>query len=64
MEKLEEQISHLQRAVDEMSDQMAQQDKEIERLRRHVDMLMSREAERETEGTGGVIVGDERPPHY
>jgi SlyX protein len=27
-------------------------------------MLMEREAAREQEGTGGVVLGDERPPHY
>jgi len=25
---------------------------------------MQREASREAEGTGGVVLGDERPPHY
>jgi SlyX protein len=27
-------------------------------------MLMQRESAREAEGGGGVITGDERPPHY
>jgi SlyX protein len=27
-------------------------------------MLLRRAAEQEVEGTGGVVVGDERPPHY
>jgi len=27
-------------------------------------MLMEREAQREAEGSGGAIFGDERPPHY
>jgi SlyX protein len=27
-------------------------------------MLMRREAERESDGGGGVVLGDERPPHY
>ena len=37
---------------------------EIDRLTRRVEMLMLREAEREPEATGGVVLGDERPPHY
>jgi SlyX protein len=27
-------------------------------------MLMQREGEREAEQSGGIVVGDERPPHY
>jgi SlyX protein len=27
-------------------------------------MLMRREGERDAAGGGGVVVGDERPPHY
>ena len=64
MEKLEEQIAHLLRAVDDLSDVVASQGQEIDRLNRRVDMLMRREGEREASGAGGVVVGDERPPHY
>jgi SlyX protein len=27
-------------------------------------MLMQREGERDAQDTGGVVLGDERPPHY
>ena len=64
MEQLEEQIAHLSRAVDDMSDVIARQQAEIDRLTRQVAMLMQREAEREAEATGGVVLGNERPPHY
>ncbi len=64
MEQLEEQIAHLTRTVDEMSEMIAQQDKEIRRLTMLVDKLINREAEREAAGMGGVIIGDEKPPHY
>ncbi|MCA0872322.1 SlyX family protein [Seohaeicola saemankumensis] len=64
MEQLEEQIAHLSRAVDDMSDLVARQQAEIDRLTRQVAMLMQREAEREAEATGGVVLGNERPPHY
>ncbi len=64
MEKLEEQISHLTRTVDELSDIVARQDTEIVILKRRVQMLLEREADREAAGSGGVVVGDERPPHY
>lgn len=64
MEKLEEQMAHLLRAVDDLSDIVATQQHEIDRLNRRVEMLMRREGEREASGSGGVVVGDERPPHY
>jgi SlyX protein len=64
MEKLEEQIAHLTRTIEDLSDVMARQDKEIDVLTRRVHMLMEREADRDTAGGGGVVMGDERPPHY
>ena len=64
MEKLEEQIAHLTRTVEELSDVIARQDTELVLLKRRVQMLLEREADRETAGSGGVVLGDERPPHY
>ena len=64
MEKLEEQIAHLTRTVDELSDVIARQEGEIAVLTRRVQMLMEREAAREDAGGGGIVLGDERPPHY
>ena len=64
MEKFEEQIAHLMRTVDDLSDIVAKQQDEIDRLNARVEMLMRREGEREASGSGGVVVGDERPPHY
>jgi SlyX protein len=64
MEKLEAQIAHLIRTVDDLSEVIARQDKEIALLTRRVQMLMEREAQREAENTGGIVLGDERPPHY
>lgn len=64
MQHLEEQIAHLTKTVDELSAVAARQQDEIDRLTRKVEMLMQREVAREQEGTGGVLLGDERPPHY
>ncbi|MDF1727551.1 MAG: SlyX family protein [Sulfitobacter sp.] len=64
MEKLEEQIAHLTRAVDDLSDVVARQEGDIDLLTRRVEMLMRREGEREASTGGAVVVGDERPPHY
>ncbi|WP_300018548.1 SlyX family protein [uncultured Roseobacter sp.] len=64
MEKLEEQIAHLTRTVEDLSDVVARQETEIATLTRRVFMLMQREGEREAQASGGVVVGEERPPHY
>jgi len=64
MSKTEETLAHLIRTVDDLSDLVAEQRNEIDLLTRRVAMLMQREAGREAEGSGGVVLGDERPPHY
>lgn len=64
MQHLEEKIAHLVRTVDELSDIVAQQQHDIDTLTRRVHMLMQREGEREAERGGGMVLGDERPPHY
>lgn len=64
IQSLEERIAHLSRAVDDLSDTVARQDSEIALLTARVEKLMRREAERESEGSGGIVLGDERPPHY
>lgn len=64
MQQLEEKVAHLIRAVDELSDIVTAQQAEIDRLTRRVEMLMRREGEREAQSGGGVVLGDERPPHY
>ncbi len=63
--RLEEQMAHLTKAVDEMSEVVARQDAEIAVLTRRVEMLMSREAEREIDGSSGSIpLADQKPPHW
>jgi len=64
MTDIEEKLAHLIRTVDDLSDVIARQDREIDRLRLRVEMLLTREAARQGESDGGVILGDERPPHY
>ena len=61
---LEEQIAHLTRTVEDLSDVVAKQDAELRRLAGIVDLLAQRARDREADGGGGVILGDERPPHY
>ncbi|MGB0800075.1 MAG: SlyX family protein [Planktomarina sp.] len=61
---IEEQIAHLSKTVDELSDVVARQDNELLQLRRIVDLLVDRERSRDADAGGGMIIGDERPPHY
>ncbi|MEL7151917.1 MAG: SlyX family protein [Pseudomonadota bacterium] len=62
--EIEERLAHLERLADELNGVVAAQAREIDRLTTRVALLMEREAMREADGGGGVIVGDEKPPHY
>lgn len=62
--EVEERLAHLERLADDLSDIVAGQAREIEVLTRRVKMLLEREAGREAENSGGVVFGDETPPHY
>ncbi|MBT9386924.1 SlyX family protein [Pseudooceanicola sp. CBS1P-1] len=61
---LEEQIAHLTRTVEDLSDTVAKQATEIALLTRRVQLLMEREAHREADAGSGIYMGDEKPPHY
>jgi SlyX protein len=63
MQALEEKVAHLTRAVEDLSDVVAVQAREIDRLTRMVAMLAAREAEREA-GLGEAPGADVRPPHW
>ncbi|QEU07847.1 SlyX family protein [Paracoccus yeei] len=63
MLRLEEAVAHLGRVVEDLSEVVARQEREILRLSRRVGLLMEREAEREAEG-GTIPLADQRPPHW
>lgn len=63
MVELEERVAHLMRAVDDLSDVVAGQAKEIERLSRLVQLLVEREVEREAMAVDGPAA-NVRPPHW
>ena len=62
MEQLEEKVAHLMRAVDDLSDVVTRQQREVDRLTRLVGLLAEREAEREA--GQGAPEGNVRPPHW
>ena len=61
---LEERIAHLTRTVDDLSDIVARQQRDLDRLLRLTQMLAEREAGRETEGAGSIPLADQKPPHW
>ena len=62
--EIEERLAHMERVLDDLNDVVSGQADEIVVLTRRVAMLMEREAMREADGSGGVVIGNERPPHY
>ncbi len=63
-QRLEERIAHLERVIDDLSDVVARQDRQLAEMAGHVATLIERQAARDAEATGGVVLGDEKPPHY
>lgn len=61
---LEEQLAHLSRNVDDLSEVVARQALEIDLLSRRLGLLMEREAEREVAEGGTIPLADQRPPHW
>ncbi len=60
---LEERVAHLIRTVEELSDVVAAQARDVDTLTRRVQMLMEREAERESMGMGSAEA-NVPPPHW
>lgn len=64
IERAEEELAHLRKTVDELSDVVAEQGREIDRMTRLLGMLIEREAEREYAAGGGIPLADQKPPHW
>ena len=64
LQPLEEGIAHLTRMVEDLSDVVARQEREIARLQARIGMLMEREAEREVADGSSIPLADQRPPHW
>ena len=57
---LEESVAHLVKVVDDLSEVIARQDREIDRLARRLQMIM----EREQDSAGSIPLADQKPPHW
>jgi SlyX protein len=64
LNRAEEEIAHLRKAVDDLSDVVARQTREIAVLTRRLGLLMERAAESEAEASGSIPLADQKPPHW
>ena len=64
LDRAEEELAHLRRMVDDLSEVVARQSREIDLLTRRSALLMERAAEAEAERTGTIPLADQRPPHW
>jgi SlyX protein len=62
--ELEEQVAHLSRVVEDLSEVVARQARDIDALGRRLGLLMEREAEREVAEGGTIPLADQKPPHW
>jgi len=61
---LEEQIAHLTRMVEELSDVVAAQQQDLDKAMKRLGILMQREAQREMDQGGSIPLADQKPPHW
>ncbi|HMO71050.1 MAG TPA: SlyX family protein [Paracoccaceae bacterium] len=64
VERLEETVAHLARALEDLSAETARQGAEIDRLTRRLSMLLERGADREVSAGGAAPLADQKPPHW
>jgi len=63
-DKLEETVAHLSRIVEDLSEIVARQEREIDYIKRRVGLLLEREASRELDAGGTIPLADQKPPHW
>jgi SlyX protein len=63
IETIEEKLAHLERAVNELSDVVARQQKELERATDRHQRLLDKMAAMESD-FGASATAEEKPPHY
>ena len=63
IEAIEEKLAHLERALNELSDVVARQQKELDRATDRHQRLMDKMAAMESD-MGASATAEEKPPHY
>ena len=61
---LEEKYARLELMLEELDTVIIRQDKEISVLRKKIELLMMRAAERELDDNNSILVADVKPPHW
>lgn len=61
---LEEKYARLELMLEELDTVIIRQDKEMSVLRKKIELLMVREAERELDDNNSILVADVKPPHW
>ncbi|SLN53700.1 hypothetical protein AQS8620_02355 [Aquimixticola soesokkakensis] len=61
---LEEQVAHLTRTVEDLSDVIARQERSLDAATRRLALLLERAASAELDMGGSVPLADQRPPHW
>ena len=61
---LEEKYARLELMLEDLDTVIIRQDKEISVLRKKIELLMVREAERELDDNNSILVADVKPPHW
>jgi SlyX protein len=61
---LEEKYARLELMLEELDTVIIRQDKEISVLRKKIELLMVREAQRELDDNNSILVADVKPPHW
>ena len=64
LDQIEIKLAHLERAVAEISDVVARQQKELDRAQDRNQRLMDKLAALESEQGGASATANEKPPHY
>ncbi len=60
--ELEIQMSHQTQVIDDLSDIVARQDIELAKLARKMTLLLENAAD--AQSSGGVVLADQKPPHW
>ena len=64
MTEVETALAHALNQIEELNSVIIDQEKRIELLEARMTRLRQWAAEQETDKSGGVVIGDEKPPHY